>query len=166
MRAQSRPGKRARINLLCRMHACRWTLFVREKKTSFVVKAQRVLLRFVVLFFIIMRTTTFFCFSFFPFFFLWRRRRKKAKQKRKGKLCGEEEFYIYYFLSTPSPRIDLTDLSLSLSFGTKRGGKKKKKKKKKNAMTTREDDLYRALGIERTASQEEIRKAYKTAGTL
>ena len=113
MRAQSRPGKRARINLLCRMHACRWTLFVREKKTSFVVKAQRVL-RFVVLFFIIMRTTTFFCFSFFPFFFLWRRRRKKAKQKRKGKLCGEEEFYIYYFLSTPSPRIDLTDLSLSL----------------------------------------------------
>ena len=64
------------------------------------------------------------------------------------------------------PRIDLTDLSLSLSlsFGTKRGGKKKKKKK--NAMTTREDDLYRALGIERTASQEEIRKAYKTTGTL
>jgi len=63
------------------------------------------------------------------------------------------------------PRIDLTDLSLSLSlsFGTKRGGKKKKKKK--NAMT-REDDLYRALGIERTASQEEIRKAYKTTGTL
>ena len=109
MRAQSRPGKRARINLLCRMHACRWTLFVREKKTS-IVKAQRVL-RFVVLFFIIMRTTTF-CFSFFPLFFLWRRRRKKAKQKRKGKLW-EEEFY-YYFLSTPSPRIDLTDLSLSL----------------------------------------------------
>ena len=62
----------------------------------------------------------------------------------------------------------MTDLSLSLSFGTKRGGKKKKKKKKKkkNAMTTREDDLYRALGIERTASQEEIRKAYKTTGTL
>ena len=96
-------------------------------------------------------------FLFFLYFFL--RRRKKAKQKRKGKLW-EEEFY-YYFLSTPSPRIDLTDLSLSLSFGTKRGGKKKKK----NAMT-REDDLYRALGIERTASQEEIRKAYKTTGTL
>jgi preprotein translocase subunit Sec63 len=53
----------------------------------------------------------------------------------------------------------LTDLSLSLSlsFGTKRRGKKKK--------MTREDDLYRALGIERTASQEEIRKAYKTTGT-
>ena len=29
---------------------------------------------------------------------------------------------------------------------------------------TREDDLYRALGLERTASQEEIRKAYKTTG--
>ena len=58
MRAQPRPGKRARINLLCRMHACRWTLFVREKNS--VVKAQRV--RFVVLFYIIMfffvRTTT------------------------------------------------------------------------------------------------------------
>ena len=138
MRAQSRPGKRARINLLCRMHACRWTLFVREKKTSFVVKAQRVLLRFVVLFFIIMRTTTF-CFSFFPLFFLWRRRRKKAKQKRKGKLCGEEEFYIYYFLSTPSPRIDLTDLSLSLSFGTKLFGREEEEEEEEE----RDDDAGR-----------------------
>ena len=31
---------------------------------------------------------------------------------------------------------------------------------------TREDDLYRALGLERTASQEEIRKAYKTTGAF
>ncbi len=33
-----------------------------------------------------------------------------------------------------------------------------------NKKMTREDDLYRALGLERTASQEEIRKAYKTTG--
>ena len=62
----------------------------------------------------------------------------------------------------------MTDLSLSLSLSEQNfSGGKKEKKKKKNAMTTREeDDLYRALGIERTASQEEIRKAYKTTGTL
>ena len=157
MRAQSRPGKRARINLLCRMHACRWTLFVREKKTS-IVKAQRVL-RFAVLFFSIMRTTTTFCFSFFPFFFF--EEEEKSKAKAKGEIVGRRRILLLFSLDAKSLRIDLTDLSLSLSFGTKRGGKKKKK----NAMT-REDDLYRALGIERTASQEEIRKAYKTTGTL
>ena len=93
---------------------------------------------------------------------------EEEEEKSKAKAKGEIVWGRRIFLSTPSPRIDLTDLSLSLSlsFGTKRGGKKKKKKKKKNAMTTREDDLYRALGIERTASQEEIRKAYKTTGTL
>ena len=157
MRAQPRPGKRARINLLCRMHACRWTLFVREKKTS-IVKAQRVL-RFAVLFFSIMRTTTTFCFSFFPFFFF--EEEEKSKAKAKGEIVGRRRILLLFSLDAKSLRIDLTDLSLSLSFGTKRGGKKKKK----NAMT-REDDLYRALGIERTASQEEIRKAYKTTGTL
>jgi DnaJ-domain-containing protein 1 len=49
---------------------------------------------------------------------------------------------------------------------------KKKKKREENTThthirtikMTREDDLYRALGLERTASQEEIRKAYKTTG--
>lgn len=139
------------------MHACRWTLFVREKKTS-IVKAQRVL-RFAVLFFSIMRTTTTFCFSFFPFFFF--EEEEKSKAKAKGEIVGRRRILLLFSLDAKSLRIDLTDLSLSLSFGTKRGGKKKKK----NAMT-REDDLYRALGIERTASQEEIRKAYKTTGTL
>ena len=112
MRAQSRPGKRARINLLCRMHACRWTLFVREKKTSFVVKAQRVLLRFVVLFFIIMRTTTTFCFSFFPFFFF--EEEEKSKAKAKGEIVGRRRILLLFSLDAKSLRIDLTDLSLSL----------------------------------------------------
>ena len=102
----------------------------------------------------------FLLFFFFSFLFFVEEEEEKSKAKAKGEIVWGRRI----FLSTPSPRIDLTDLSLSLSlsFGTKRGGKKKKKK---NAMT-REDDLYRALGIERTASQEEIRKAYKTTGTL
>ena len=37
---------------------------------------------------------------------------------------------------------------------------------KDRSTMTREDDLYRALGLERTASQEEIRKAYKTTGAF
>lgn len=106
-----------------------------------------------------MRTTTTFCFSFFPFFFF--EEEEKSKAKAKGEIVGRRRILLLFSLDAKSLRIDLTDLSLSLSFGTKRGGKKKKK----NAMT-REDDLYRALGIERTASQEEIRKAYKTTGTL
>ena len=97
MRAQSRPGKRARINLLCRMHACRWTLFVREKKTSFVVKAQRVL-RFVVLFFIIMRTTTF-CFSFFPLFFF--EEEEKSKAKAKGEIVGRRILLLFSLDAIP-----------------------------------------------------------------
>ena len=159
MRAQSRPGKRARINLLCRMHACRWTLFVREKKTS-IVKAQRVL-RFVVLFFYYYADDDFLLFFFFSFLFFVEEEEEKSKAKAKGEIVGRRRILLLFSLDAKSLRIDLTDLSLSLSFGTKRGGKKKKK----NAMT-REDDLYRALGIERTASQEEIRKAYKTTGTL
>ena len=110
MRAQSRPGKRARINLLCRMHACRWTLFVREKKTS-IVKAQRVL-RFAVLFFSIMRTTTTFCFSFFPFFFF--EEEEKSKAKAKGEIVGRRRILLLFSLDAKSLRIDLTDLSLSL----------------------------------------------------
>ena len=139
MRAQSRPGKRARINLLCRMHACRWTLFVREKKTSFVVKAQRV--RFVVLFIIIMRTTTreTFCFSFFP---LFSRRRKKAnsKAKAKGEIVWGRRILLLFSLDA-IPRIDLTDLSLSLSlsFGTKLFGREEEEEEEEE----RDDDAGR-----------------------
>ena len=106
MRAQPRPGKRARINLLCRMHACRWTLFVREKNS--VVKAQRV--RFVVLFYIIMFflcgrlerrdfliKVFFFLFSFFP---LSRTEDKEEEEKQvimngKGEIVGKRILVVF-----------------------------------------------------------------------
>ena len=106
MRAQPRPGKRARINLLCRMHACRWTLFVREKNS--VVKAQRV--RFVVLFFIIMfffvRTTratrlshqsVFLSFFFFSIVedFLEEEEEEKQIMNGKGEIVGKRILVVF-----------------------------------------------------------------------
>ena len=106
----------------------------------------------------------FLLFFFFSFLFFVEEEEEKSKAKAKGEIVwGRRILYLLFSLDAIPPHwFDRSlSLSLSLSFGTKRGGKKKKK----NAMT-REDDLYRALGIERTASQEEIRKAYKTTGTL
>ena len=114
MRAQPRPGKRARINLLCRMHACRWTLFVREKNS--VVKAQRV--RFVVLFYIIMfffvRTTRATRLShqsvFLSFFFFsivedrgQRGGGKASNNEWQRGNCGKKNFSSIF--STPSPAL-------------------------------------------------------------
>lgn len=106
MRAQPRPGKRARINLLCRMHACRWTLFVREKNS--VVKAQRV--RFVVLFYIIImfffvRTTratrlsqsVFLSFFFFSIVedFLEEEEEEKQIMNGKGEIVGKRILVLF-----------------------------------------------------------------------
>ena len=104
-----------------KIHACRWTLFVREED-CFVVKAQKVLLRFVVLFYYYAgrRLSSVF---FFPFFFAG----GGGKSKNENCVGGRRILYLLFSLGIPA---DLTDLSLS--FGTKRDGKKKKKKKNAN----------------------------------
>ena len=84
MRAQPRPGKRARINLLCRMHACRWTLFVREKNS--VVKAQRAR-DFLKVFF--------FLFSFFPLSRTEEEEEEKQIMNGKGEIVGKRILVVF-----------------------------------------------------------------------
>lgn len=79
---------------------------------------------------------------------------KKTEERKKGGKASQKHSHL--------------TSSLLLLYSTI---KKKKKREENTTHThirtikmTREDDLYRALGLERTASQEEIRKAYKTTG--
>ena len=82
----------------------------------------------------------FLLFFFFSFLFFVEEEEEKSKAKAKGEIVwGRRILYLLFSLDA-IPRIDLTDLSLSLSFGTKRGGKEEEEEEEEEE---RDDDAGR-----------------------
>ena len=78
----------------------------------------------------------FLLFFFFSFLFFVEEEEEKSKAKAKGEIVWGRRI----FLSTPSPRIDLTDLSLSLSLFRNKTGREEEEEEEEEE---RDDDAGR-----------------------